>query len=115
VQGLGNEPSDSALHGVRIKAKRARYAAELVAPAAGKQVRRFIERAKDLQDLLGDHQDAVVAQERLRDLSTRAGGAASAFAAGRLLERKIARRAEILGQFPKRWRKLEKRGMKAWH
>lgn len=114
VQGLGDEPSDAALHGVRIKAKRARYAAELVAPVGGKQVRRFIDRAKDLQDVLGEYQDAVVAQQRIRDLVPRAGGAASAFAAGRLLERQIARRAEILGQFCKRWRKLEKQGMKAW-
>ena len=36
VHGLGDEPSDEALHEVRIKAKRARYAAELVAPALGK-------------------------------------------------------------------------------
>src|SRR6202008_1617133 len=30
---LGDEPSDEALHDLRIKTKRARYAAELVAPA----------------------------------------------------------------------------------
>lgn len=114
VQGLGQEPSDEALHGVRIKAKRARYAAELVAADGAKRVRRFIKRAKNLQDLLGEYQDSVVASRRLRDLAARSRGAASAFVAGRLLERAAAGRAEILGQIPKRWRKLEKRGAKAW-
>jgi CHAD domain-containing protein len=114
VRGLGQEPSDEALHGVRIKAKRARYAAELVAADGTRRVRRFIKRAKDLQDLLGEYQDSVVASRRLRDLAARSRGAASAFVAGRLLEREAARRAEILGQIPKRWRKLDKRGAKAW-
>lgn len=115
VRGLGDEPSDEALHEVRIKAKRARYAAELVAPALGKPVAKFIERAKEFQDVLGDYQDAVVARERIRALSGRRRGAASAFAAGRLLERQVARCAEILRMFPKRWRRLEQKGMKAWH
>ncbi len=114
VRRLGDEPSDEALHEVRIKAKRARYAAELVAPAGGKPVERFIERAKEFQDVLGEYQDAVVARERIRVLAARRRGAASAFAAGRLLERQVARRAEILRLFPKRWRKLEKKGLKAW-
>jgi len=114
VRGLGDEPSDEALHEVRIKAKRARYAGELAAPMVGKPAERFIDRAKDFQDLLGEYQDAVVAQQRLRELASRARGAATAFVAGRLLERQAARRAEILRQFPKRWRKLQKRGLKAW-
>lgn len=114
VHHLGDEPSDEALHGVRIKAKRARYAAELVAPAAGKRVHRFIARAKDFQDLLGDYQDAVVAGRRLRELAAPARGAAAAFVAGRLLEREAARRREILVEIPRRWRKLERRGAKAW-
>ena len=57
---------------------------------------------------------AVVARARIRALAARRRGAASAFVAGRLLERQVARRADILRRFPKRWRKLEKRGLKAW-
>jgi CHAD domain-containing protein len=114
VRRLGDEPSDAALHEVRIKVKRARYAAELVSPAAGKRVERFIERAKEFQDVLGEYQDAVVARERIRALAARGHGIAGAFVAGRLLEREEARRVEILRRFPKRWRKLEKRGLKAW-
>ena len=72
----------TALHAVRIKVKRARYAAELAQPVVGKPARRFIERAKDLQDLLGDHQDAVTAQERLRKLADSLGDAAVSLVAG---------------------------------
>lgn len=114
ARALGDQPSDQALHEVRIKAKRARYAAELVAPTRGKPVERFVDRVKALQELLGEYQDAVVAQHCLRALAARAHGGPVAFTAGRLFERQIARRAQILGQLPKRWRKLAKRGSKAW-
>ena len=114
VRRLGDAPADTALHEVRIKVKRARYAAELIAPSPDEPVERFIEHAKHLQDLLGEYQDAVVARERIRALATRRGSAAAAFTAGRLLQRQVARQAEILSQLPKRWRKLEKRGLKAW-
>ena len=45
--------------------KRARYAAELAGFA------NYVQAAKVLQDVLGEHPDAVVAAERLRDLATR--------------------------------------------
>jgi CHAD domain-containing protein len=99
---------------VRIKLKRARYAAELAQPVAGKPARRFIERAKDLQDLLGDHQDAVTAQARLKTLADSLGDPAVSLVAGRLLERQVARRSRLLERFPKKWRKLDKRGRKLW-
>jgi len=114
VRRLGDAPSDEALHGVRIKAKRSRYAAEVAEVVVGKPVERFIDKAKALQDVLGEHQDAVVAQQTIRELARRARGGASALVAGRLMERQVIRRAEILRQFPKRWRKLKKRGLKTW-
>ena len=64
---------------LRIKVKRSRYAAEL----AG--ARRLRQGGKALQDVLGEHQDAVVAEERLRGFATRMP--ARALAAGRLVER----------------------------
>jgi CHAD domain-containing protein len=57
--------SDARLHAGRIHVKRARYAAELAAPELGKRGRVFVDAAKDLQDVLGDHQDAVVAEARI--------------------------------------------------
>jgi CHAD domain-containing protein len=41
VEALGDDPPDSALHNVTIKAKRCRYTAEAVTPVAGERVARF--------------------------------------------------------------------------
>jgi CHAD domain-containing protein len=69
---LSAEPPDSALHALRIRAKRARYAVEAVADAVGgKRPRRLAAALTDLQDVLGAHQDAVIAQAWLHD---RVGG-----------------------------------------
>ena len=73
VRELGDDPSDEELHRVRIKGKRARYAAELAEPVVGKPAARFVAQAKSFQDVVGDHQDAVVAEERLRAARRGAG------------------------------------------
>ena len=67
VKKLGDPPTDEDLHSVRIGAKRCRYAAEAVAPTIGKRARTFARAAADLQQVLGDHHDAVVAEGWLRD------------------------------------------------
>jgi len=54
------------LHAARIRGKRLRYATEFVAPVYGRPARDFITTLVALQDLLGRHQDAYVAIERLR-------------------------------------------------
>src|SRR5207244_816693 len=51
-----------ALHEARKAAKRARYAAEAVAPAAGKQASRTAKALKKVQSTLGAHQDTVIAR-----------------------------------------------------
>ena len=63
---------DHALHEARKKAKRMRYAAELVTPAGGRHARRLAKRAKSVQRALGQHQDTVVARQRLRLLGVQA-------------------------------------------
>jgi CHAD domain-containing protein len=101
VRKLPDWPANEELHAVRKKGKRARYAAEL----AGQM--KLVKRAKKLQDVLGEHQDAVVAAERLREL---AAGAEPerALVAGRLVEREEERRLEARAAWPKAWRKLRK-------
>jgi hypothetical protein len=83
VDELPEDPTDEALHHVRIKAKRCRYAAEAVAPAVGKRARAFAKAIADVQDVLGDHQDAVVAEQWLRDVSSSTIGR-EVFVAGQL-------------------------------
>ncbi len=114
IHDLGPEPSDAALHAARIKVKRARYTAELAEIVVGKAASRFIQRAKDVQQLLGDHQDAVVAEDRLRRLLTRSRGSRAVFAAGVIVERQRARRRAARAGLQDLWGKLEKRGRKAW-
>jgi CHAD domain-containing protein len=109
VGRLGKSPDDGALHGLRIALKRARYAAELSAPS-GDRGRRFLADAKTLQTLLGEHQDAVVAEERLRSATVVDEHTGAAFVAGRIAERQIARRARVTAQLPAAWRRLRKSG-----
>ena len=67
VEALGADPPDADLHRVRILAKRTRYAAEAAAPRSGKPAAAFAAAVADLQEVLGDHQDAVVAEAWLRE------------------------------------------------
>ncbi|HEY2428498.1 MAG TPA: CYTH and CHAD domain-containing protein, partial [Acidimicrobiales bacterium] len=84
VAELGPEPTDDALHQVRIRAKRCRYAAEAAAGVMGKPADRLGEAVADLQTVLGDFHDAVVAEEWLREAAAR-GPASVALVAGELV------------------------------
>jgi CHAD domain-containing protein len=69
--------------------------------------------AKRLQDVLGEHQDAAVAEQAMRELA--AGGAPRAQAAAELVvERQRARRQRARADFPDAWRQLRRRGRAAW-
>ena len=56
--------------------------------------------------MLGEHQDAVVAAERLRDLATRMSD--TVLAAGRLIEREQARARRGRDDWRSAWKKLAK-------
>lgn len=100
VRALERESPDEEMHAVRIKVKRARYAAEL----SGARV--YVTAAKELQDVLGEHQDAVVAQERLRTLAERLP--AVSVAAGRLIERERERADRGRNEWQAAWKRLAK-------
>jgi CHAD domain-containing protein len=63
---------DVMLHRAREAAKRARYAAELCKPV-DKSAKRTVKHYKNIQSLLGDHQDTVVACEALQRMAVAAG------------------------------------------
>lgn len=69
------EDRDTAIHSARKAAKRARYAAEAAVPALGSVVGRQAAQARELQQLLGDHHDSVVARTVLLDLAQKARAA----------------------------------------
>jgi CHAD domain-containing protein len=101
VGALPEEPLDEQLHDLRKLGKRARYASEL---AGNRSVARC---AKELQDVLGEHQDATVAEARLRALGAVAPPD-EALAAGRLLERERGRQAAARAEWPSVWRRLDR-------
>jgi CHAD domain-containing protein len=109
VERLGADPGEEVLHGLRIALKRVRYTTELSAPA-GKRRRRFLAAARDLQDLLGEHQDAVAAEQHLRALGVSDTTTAIAFVAGRLAERQQARRETARRRLPAAWKRLRRSG-----
>ena len=113
VDALGAEPTDERLHKARVQAKRARYAAELAEASVGKPAARFVQRAKRLQDVIGEHQDAVVAEEVLRKLA-RGRRTRIAFAAGELVERQRQRRFHARAELPRAWKQLRSAGRKTW-
>jgi len=91
------EPTDDELHGLRIHAKRARYTAELGALTGRKRFVRYVDAVVAAQDVIGAHQDAVVAEERLRALVS----PERALAAGRLIELERARRRDSRARYRK--------------
>lgn len=114
MQHIGPQPDDATLHRLRIYGKRARYAAELAEPRVGKPATRFLQHAKMFQDVLGEHQDAVVAEAHLLELLQRTRGTRAAFAVGRLVERFQTSRRAVRAALPEVWNALARRGRKAW-
>ncbi len=109
VQALGPNSTDHELHLARIRAKRCRYAAEAVAPALGKEVRPFAKAVTELQDVLGEHQDAVIAGEWLRENSAGAGFVAGELAAMERVAAEVAR-----DRWPDVWRQAKSKKLRRW-
>ncbi|MCE6993501.1 CYTH and CHAD domain-containing protein [Saccharothrix sp. S26] len=100
---------DTALHEARKAAKRLRYAVEVSEPQFGKRAKAYRKRVKAVQELLGEHQDGVVARPVLRELGAKAQlDGENGFTFGLLhgLETAAAHRVE--DRFPEVWRRLGK-------
>ncbi|MEU0024702.1 CYTH and CHAD domain-containing protein [Streptomyces sp. NPDC006335] len=95
---------DKTMHEARKKAKRTRYAAEAARPALGKPAKAMVKSMKALQNLLGEHQDGVMARQTLRELSAVAHAAGeSAFTYGLLYGREEQRAAVVEAELPGFW------------
>jgi CHAD domain-containing protein len=106
---------DVALHETRKGAKQARYAADAVTPALGRDASRFAARMKRLQTILGDHQDAVIAQQTERQLGLAAYQAGeNAFSYGLLFEREICGKDRLLKKAGRAWRTSSKSRYRSW-
>ncbi|RZT84063.1 CHAD domain-containing protein [Pseudonocardia sediminis] len=122
VRRAGEDPPDMTLHDLRIRTKRLRYTGELVEPAmrdekgrrtkSANRIRKTLAASAELQEVLGDHQDACVAEHRIRRLLDDLGDAPDAhvvFVGGRLVERERARAEELRRQWWAAWQTLNER------
>ncbi|MBM9467946.1 CYTH and CHAD domain-containing protein [Nakamurella leprariae] len=106
---------DHHFHEARKAAKRLRYAAEAITPVLGDRAEALAAAAEDLQEVLGEHQDSVVAREWLREFAVQAFlRGENPFTYGRLhaLEQARADRAETL--FEPAWAALSATKMRGW-
>ncbi|PSL56775.1 CHAD domain-containing protein [Saccharothrix carnea] len=100
---------DFELHEARKAAKRLRYAVEVSEPRFGERAKKYRKKVKAVQELLGEHQDGVVARPVLRELGAKAQlDNENGFTFGLLhgLETAAAQRVE--DRFPAVWRALGK-------
>ena len=111
VKQLPETPTDPELHRIRILAKRARYAAEAVAPIVGNVAAAFARAAAKLQTVLGEHQDSVTSQAWLR--GTRISGR-RAFVAGELIALEHIAAEEARSNWQKAWKALDRKSLRPW-
>jgi CHAD domain-containing protein len=102
---------DAELHEARKAYKRARYAVEVFVPSVGNSAKKLTKALTDLQDVLGAHQDSVVAREILRDL---AGTAADSFPYGILYARQEQVGRDTFGDLPVAIAAAGKRRLRSW-
>ena len=105
IEAIDDASEDAELHTARIRLKKVRYAAELAEHELGRKGTRFASAASRLQDVLGAHQDAVVAEERIRAWALGNGGDA---VAERLIDRQRDRRQEARQALPGAWKKVRR-------
>jgi CHAD domain-containing protein len=110
---LGPAPEDEALHAARIEAKRCRYALEAVAPALGKEAGTLAGAVADLQTVLGDLNDAVVAEAWLRE-AVEGAPVPQALAAGELIALQRADAEACRQAWGPAWRRASRKRLRAW-
>jgi CHAD domain-containing protein len=113
VDRLATVPSDSALHEVRIRAKRCRYAAETAVAVIGKPARALAASVTRVQDVLGEHQDAIVASTWLAKAAPECAPP-EAYALGMLAEIERGLSARARAAFPSAWDAARDRRLREW-
>ena len=107
--------SDEWYHEIRKASKRLRYAAESVAPALRAKAATLAGAAEALQEVLGEHQDSVVARRVLRELGVRMDlDGDNAFTIGRLHALEQARGDKAVLDFGPAWAALSDSRMLRW-
>jgi CHAD domain-containing protein len=106
---------DLALHNVRKKIKRLRYACEVVQPVIGKPAKQVRRRSKRIQRILGDHHDSIEIRTTLRELGSRAQvNGNNGFTFGLLHGQAGERAAHQEQEFAEAWRRLAVPKTRGW-
>jgi CHAD domain-containing protein len=111
ASGLDAQAADTDLHEVRKRAKEARYAHEALTPILGKRARRAAKRFEDVQEVLGTHQDAVVAAGWLHDAAQDTDRREEAFSAGELAGLFLNDRRTARDEWRDRWKRARNAGV----
>jgi len=108
-RSIGDDPKPEALHRLRVRGKRLRYALETLRGLGGKNVDKMLRRLTALQDVIGDHQDAVTAMARLRAYAETADvPPATLLSVGALIQGFGRRAGKLRRRFPETWRRLDR-------
>ncbi|TJY68809.1 CHAD domain-containing protein [Arthrobacter sp. CAU 1506] len=111
----GTERAEAALHKVRRRAKQLRYAAEAAAALSPVDVAALGQAAHEIQGVLGEHQDAVVARQLLRRVAARAAyDGEDTFLYGRLDALEQATAQEAVSRFHTLWDRYPSAKPKSW-
>jgi CHAD domain-containing protein len=108
------DATDHDWHKVRISAKQLRYSCDAVVPTYGKPARQLSKQAAAVQEVLGEHQDAVIAAETLRDMAVGRGGASTAFTLGVLHARQTEAAKAARAEFRRVWAKAGRPRYRGW-
>ncbi|MDQ1746719.1 MAG: hypothetical protein QOD07_982 [Frankiaceae bacterium] len=101
-------------HEARIAAKQVRYACEAVAPFFGKAAKALAVRAEEVQEVLGEHQDAAIASAVLRRLAVAPRPTTGGFTLGLLYARQRDAMAAAQSQFTGVWAETAKDKYRKW-
>jgi CHAD domain-containing protein len=101
-------------HKVRIDAKQLRYSCDAVEPLFGKPARMLAKQAEALQEVLGEHQDAVVAADLLLAMATARGAGSVAFTLGLLHSRQTEAAASARAEFRHVWAEASRSRYRRW-
>jgi len=112
VKTAGDAATDSQLHKIRIAAKRCRYAAEALVPVVGHPARHFAAAVEEVQTVLGDYHDTVVAEAWLRDAAIELVDCRLAIGALIASERQARRHLRMV--WPAVWHQAAKPTKRAW-
>ena len=113
VERLPQHPPQSALHDVRKAAKRARYAAELVAPLAHGKTDKLARRLANLQDELGATQDLIAMSSWLAELALTTFTSEEAYTAG-ILHQVLTQQLCMPLRWRAAWKKTSHPDLRHW-